>query len=68
LFYKNKSIWQIARKLTFISIAILIAYNIIDFGLEFSQYTITYKNVMFILFYFFIAAVIDIVGDLYEKK
>ena len=68
MFYKDKSIWQIAKKLMLVSIVFLLVFNLFDFGFEFTQYTITFKNVMFILFYFFIAAVIDIVGDLYEKR
>jgi len=68
MFYKDKSIWQIAKKLMLVSIVFLLVFNLFDFGFEFTQYTITFKNVMFILFYFFVAAVIDIVGDLYEKR
>ncbi len=68
MFYKDKSIWQIAKKLMLVSIVFLLVFNLFDFGFEFTQYTITFKNVMFILFYFFVVAVIDIVGDLYEKR
>lgn len=68
MFYKDKSIWQIAKKLMLVSIVFLLVFNLFDFGFEFTQYTITFKNVMFLLFYFFVVAVIDIVGDLYEKR
>lgn len=68
MFYKDKSIWQIVKRLTLLTITFLIIYNLIDYGLEFSKYTITFKNVMFLLFYFFAAAVIDIIADLIEKR
>lgn len=68
MFYKDKSIWQIAKKLMLVSIVFLLVFNLFDFGFEFTQYTITFKNVMFLLFYFFVVAVIEIVGDLYEKR
>lgn len=68
MFYKDKSIWQIVRKLALVSIVMLLVFNLFDFGLEISKYTITFKNVMFLLFYFFAAAVIDIIADLIEKR